>query len=137
MSVPRTSAEALVHRFLTLMEARDIDGMRPLIRVGAPIVFPGGIAFDSLDALFEGSRKRYRHVGKDFERFDSFVDAAGVTIVYCFGTLRGIFADGAPVPPARFIDRFEISDGIITRQDVWNDIAVLRPAMAGPAPASG
>ncbi len=28
----------------------------------------------------------------------------------------------------RFIDRFELTDGLITRQDVWNDLALAQPA---------
>jgi hypothetical protein len=130
MSEPSNAAEFLAHEFLLAMEARDIERMRPMIQAGAPIVFPGGVAFASLDELFEGSRKRYRHVGKDFERFDTCQAGDGRVVVYCFGRLRGVFADGSPVPRARFIDRFEIENGVITRQDVWNDIANHRPDLA-------
>ena len=44
-------------------------------------------------------------------------------IVYCFGTLNGEWPDGQAFSGIRFIDRFEITQGRITRQQVWNDIA--------------
>jgi hypothetical protein len=28
----------------------------------------------------------------------------------------------------RFVDRFEVRDGLIQRQDVWNDLALVMPA---------
>ena len=46
--------------------------------------------------------------------------AAGV---YCRGTLAGVWPDGATFAGIRFIDRFEVESGKITKQDVWNDIA--------------
>jgi len=30
--------------------------------------------------------------------------------------------DGRPFEGIRFIDRFEIQDGLIVKQDVWNDM---------------
>ncbi len=44
-------------------------------------------------------------------------------MVYCSGTLRGVWLDGSNFEGVRFIDRFEIADGKIRRQDVWNDLA--------------
>ncbi len=43
--------------------------------------------------------------------------------VYCFGTLGGEWPDGTAFDGIRFIDRFELQGGLITRQDVWNDMA--------------
>jgi hypothetical protein len=39
------------------------------------------------------------------------------------GTLHGVWLDGTPFEGIRFIDRFELADGRIQRQDVWNDMA--------------
>jgi hypothetical protein len=42
--------------------------------------------------------------------------------VYCYGTLHGEYLDGRVVDRVRFIDRFEIRNGLICEQDVWNDL---------------
>jgi len=54
--------------------------------------------------------------------------ANGAAVVYTRGTLAGAWPDGAAFSGIRFIDRFEVTGGKITRQDVWNDIAEVRPA---------
>ena len=45
---------------------------------------------------------------------------------YTRGTLAGEWPDGTAFSGIRFIDRFEVTDGKITQQDVWNDIAEVR-----------
>ena len=44
-------------------------------------------------------------------------------MVYARGTLNGAWLDGSPFNGIRFIDRFEVRAGKITRQEVWNDLA--------------
>nr|MBZ5087801.1 nuclear transport factor 2 family protein [Salmonella enterica subsp. enterica serovar Typhimurium] len=44
-------------------------------------------------------------------------------VIYSNGTLYGEWPDGRPFAGNRFIDRFEVRDGKITRMDVWNDSA--------------
>ncbi|MCH5760711.1 nuclear transport factor 2 family protein, partial [Salmonella enterica] len=50
-------------------------------------------------------------------------------VIYSNGTLYGEWPDGRPFADNRFIDRFEVRDGKITRMDVWNDSAewILAP----------
>jgi hypothetical protein len=50
----------------------------------------------------------------------------GIAVVYTRGTLAGEWPDGTAFGGIRFIDRFEVTDGFITRQDVWNDLAEVR-----------
>lgn len=119
-------AEALIRRFLAALEARDEAAAGALVAPDTVYVFPGGARRASLAEVLAGSRGRYRHVGKRFERFD-VLEADGATIVYCFGTLHGTFADGRVVDGVRFIDRFEVADGRIRRQDVWNDVGQTGP----------
>ena len=76
-----------------------------------------------LDELVERSRGRYRSVAKDFERVDESWTEAGA-VVYCSGRLHGTWNDGSSFSGIRFIDRFEIEDGLIRRQDVWNDMGL-------------
>ncbi len=37
--------------------------------------------------------------------------------------LAGEWPDGTPFDGIRFIDRFELADGKLARQEVWNDLA--------------
>ena len=55
--------------------------------------------------------------------------ANGVTTVYVYGTLEGVWLDGSPFAGIRFVDRFEIDEaGLIVDQKVWNDLAEARRA---------
>ena len=46
------------------------------------------------------------------------------------GTLYGEWLDGTAFAESRFIDRFEMEGGLLTRQDVWNDMAETKANMA-------
>jgi hypothetical protein len=48
-------------------------------------------------------------------------------VVYCSGTLEGVWLDGSAFSGIRFIDRFEVAGGRIVRQDVWNDLGEMLP----------
>ena len=79
-----------------------------------------------LQELIEWAAPRYRYVAKTYEGFDAMQGPGDAAIVYCRGTLSGEWPDGTAFEGIRFIDRFEIVDDLITRQDVWNDIAETR-----------
>jgi hypothetical protein len=66
-------------------------------------------------------------VTKTYEAFEAF-HADGAAVVYARGTLSGEWPDGTAFSGIRFIDRFALQGGLIVRQDVWNDIAEVRPA---------
>lgn len=119
-------AAALVRLFLDTMQARDLSAAKALLAPGFTMQFPGSPKMTELEELMAFSRDRYQNVSKTYERFDeSWGD--GYTTVYCFGTLQGVWPDGSTFEGVRFIDRFEIEAGLIRRQDVWNDLAVVRP----------
>ena len=72
--------------------------------------------------VVQWARQRYQRAAKTYDRTDvCMVD--GRTVVYWMGTLHGTWLDGTPFAGIRFIDRFELADGRIQRQDVWNDMA--------------
>jgi phenylpyruvate tautomerase PptA (4-oxalocrotonate tautomerase family) len=122
-------ASALVRRFLESMQARDLAAAREHLAPGFVMNFPGGPAMTELEELVAWGRRRYRQVAKSYERFDeSWGD--GVTTVYCCGTLHGTWLDGSTFEGVRFLDRFEVEAGRIRRQDVWNDLAEVRPRAA-------
>ena len=119
---PRPDPAQIVHDFLAAMEARDLDRAKGYLGEGFEMVFPGDARMTTLEELVAFAGPRYRFVRKTYERFDA-VPGGDVAIVYCFGTLNGEWPDGEAFSGIRFIDRFEITEGRITRQQVWNDIA--------------
>ena len=86
------------------------------------MTIPGGVQLFSLSELTSWSRPRYRRIEKCIERTD-----ASPGSVYVSGTLRGQWTNGSAFDRIRFIDRFEMSNGLILRQEVWNDMAEHRP----------
>ncbi len=118
-------ASAMVRHFLERMQARDLDAARQWLAPGFVMTFPGGAPMHDFAQLFDWARTRYSRVGKQFERFDECWGESS-TVVYCTGTLEGVWLDGTPFSGIRFIDRFEVADGLIIRQDVWNDLAEFK-----------
>ena len=126
------SGTQLVRTFLETMEARDLTAARAMLAPGFAMTFPGGARFATLEDLIAWARPRYQWVRKRYERFDEAPGAEpGEQIVYCYGTLQGVWPDGTPFEGIRFIDRFAIRDGKLADQLVWNDLAEAR---ARPAP---
>lgn len=122
------NAIEIVTTYLRTMERRDLAAAKAMHAPGFHMNFPGGKRFDSLEALVESARSRYRRAVKTFERFDLAPAADGTTVVYSFGTLSGELLDGTPYAGIRYIDRFTLGrDGKLIDQYVWNDMAeVLR-----------
>ena len=109
-----------VRSYLAAMERRDLAGARDHLAPGFHMVFPGGRRFDSLEALVEFAKSRYRSARKHYDRFDVAGD-----VVYCFGTLYGERLDGSRYEGIRFIDRFTVRAGKLVDQQVWNDMGEL------------
>lgn len=116
----------IVRDYLGAMEARELDRAREMLGSGFTMHFPGAAPMTDLHELVAWSKPRYRFVTKTYDRFDAMQGSGEAAIVYCFGTLAGEWLDGTAFSGIRFIDRFEITAGLITRQDVWNDMAEAR-----------
>ena len=114
---------AIVAAFLSAMQARDLETAQGFLAEGFSMTFPGTAPMTTLGALIDWAKPRYNHVSKTYEGFDALQSAGDAAIVYCRGTLSGEWPDGAAFEGIRFIDRFEVVGGKITKQDVWNDIA--------------
>ena len=125
----RTPARALpdpseiVRRFLAAMQDRDLETAHSMLGLGFTMTFPGSKQIQSLAELIEWAAPRYRFVTKTYDGFDAMQSEGAEAIVYCRGTLSGEWPDGTPFEGIRFIDRFEVTEGLLTRQDVWNDIS--------------
>jgi len=139
---PQHAAKALVRSYLEAMEQRDLAAASALLAPGFRMLFPGGRAFDSLSALVQAARGRYRSANKRYERFDVLIADALATehgehhrehhsdprsdptcVVYCYGMLYGELLSGETYDNIRFIDRFSVRGGKLTDQMVWNDMA--------------
>ena len=117
----------IVTGYLKAMEARDLDAAQSALAPDFRMTFPGTSSMTSLTELITWAKDRYRFVNKTMDGVEAF-HANGVAIVYTRGTLSGEWPDGSAFEGIRFIDRFEVSDGKIVKQDVWNDIAEVRTA---------
>lgn len=113
-----SAAERIVREYLDAMERRDLAAAKAFLAPGFWMLFPGGKRYESLEALVEGARGRYRSARKTYERFDTAGD-----VVYCYGTLYGELLSGEKYSGIRFIDRFTVRDGKLADQMVWNDMA--------------
>ncbi|MEQ8658956.1 MAG: tautomerase family protein [Hyphomicrobiales bacterium] len=118
-------AAQLVRQFLGHMEARDLGAARAMLAHTFTMTFPGGVTMNTLEDLIAWAKPRYSFVRKTYERFDTASGDEGPT-VYCYGTLSGEWLDGTAFEGIRFMDRFETSDGKLTRQDVWNDMGEMK-----------
>lgn len=123
-----SDAETLVRGFLAAIERRDEAAIQAALAVTPRITYPGGVTHAAAASMVAGSRARYVFVGKDIERVEVLAGDSGAAIAYVFGTLAGQFADGESFSGIRFIDRFEIENSLISRHDVWNDVAAYRAA---------
>ncbi|MDU8925941.1 nuclear transport factor 2 family protein [Alisedimentitalea sp. MJ-SS2] len=122
----RPDPTQIVKDYLAAMEARELDKARAMLGDGFTMTFPGTAPMRTLEELIEWSKPRYKFVTKTYDGFDALHSAGDAAIVYCRGILQGEYHDNSPFEGIRFIDRFEIEDGKITRQDVWNDMAEVR-----------
>lgn len=130
---PSAVAGEVVQKFLALMEARDLDGAQGLLAPGFVMVFPGpdgGTRMETLEALVAFSAGRYRFVKKVIDSIDESY-RADATIVHVSGMLHGEDLQGRPFS-ARFIDRFAVEKGLISRQEVWNDLALVLGSSPAP-----
>ena len=107
MASARSGSE-LVKTFLETMEARDLAGARAMLAPGFAMTFPSGARFATLEELVAWARPRYQWVRKRYDRFDEVPGAGGESVVYCHGTLHGVWPDGTAFEGIRFIDRFAI-----------------------------
>lgn len=119
----RSDPVELVHSFLSAMQSREIETAQTLLGDGFTMTFPGAAPMTAIQELIDWAKPRYKFVEKTYEGVDAMHGTGDQTIVYCRGTLSGEWPDGTVFDGIRFIDRFEITDDKITRQDVWNDIA--------------
>jgi hypothetical protein len=120
-------AQEIVDEYLQLCEDRELDQASHFLASDAVIIFPGDRRYASLQEMAAASIGRYSWVRKHRNEYavGQGVNAEGQQeqIVTSIGTLYGEKLDGAPFDGIRYIDVFMLRDGLIVRQEVWNDLA--------------
>lgn len=110
-----------VTTYLAAMERRDLDAAQALVvPAGLELVFPGNRRFSDLRSVVTNSSGRYLRIGKRITGRDAW-ESDGRLRVMITGTLHGTWHDGTAFDGIRFVDWFELQDGLIARQHVWND----------------
>jgi phenylpyruvate tautomerase PptA (4-oxalocrotonate tautomerase family) len=120
-------ASEVVKFFLQAMQERNLQRAESFLHTDFAMCFPGGVKMRSLQEMIGWAQQRYSTIHKHYEQFEESWQG-DVTVVFCHGTVQGTWLKGAPFEGIRFIDRMEVRDGLITRQDVWNDLAEHRQA---------
>ena len=123
MSYPDSHSTEQVRAFLSAMEARDLASAERHLATPVVMQFPGAPPMQQLNEVVEWAKTRYRRVSKTFHAVDQCL-YPNYCVVVCHGELTVEWLDGSTSTGVRFIDRFELTDGLITRQDVWNDLAL-------------
>ena len=115
--------------FLKFLEIRDFNSATALIASDFTMEFPGSDIMTDFAALLDWAGGRYSAIRKTIADVSVSRKSPETEIVYCHGTLSGTWADGSSFDGIRFIDRFELRNGRIRRQDVWNDLALYIPTI--------
>ncbi len=133
---PLTAAKAIVEAYLERSMIPDPEGASAYLAPGFDLVFTGGRTFAGPADSAAFNAKRYAWVKKRFLRTDAALDPdTGDVHVYNTGFLYGAWHDGTAFETNRYMDKFIVRDGKLTRTDVWNDSAEILLHKAGLAEA--
>jgi hypothetical protein len=129
-------AAAIVDEYLRLLMIPDPDAARRLVAPDLRIRFTGGREMRDPAECTAFNAARYRRVKKRVETTETVVGGTPeATVVYSLGTLVGEWPDGTAFEGNRYVDRYVVSHGLITRMEVWNDSAEWLLVRAGLAAA--
>ena len=136
----RADAIDLVRGWLDAMARRDFAAAAPMMVTGARVVISGGhefaaigatdfvaSEFGTLEDFAAFSAGRYATLRKQADAFET-CEAPGGIAVYVRGTASGAFVDGTEFTGARWVDRFQVTQGRIAGLETWSDLAELRLA---------
>lgn len=118
--MPRDPRETVDEFFDRMADDERRGDIGELFADDAVITFPGATfeGPDGPDELLAWLEPRYEWAAKEYDRWIE----AGSAVV-SIGTLYGVDNDGASFEDVRYVDVYEVEDGLIQRLDVWNDLA--------------
>ncbi len=116
----------LVRDYLNAMQQRQLEKAQSYIDENFIITFPGSGELTSLHQVVEWSKGRYRFVKKALGSINVAYQTDKI-IIFVDGTLSGEWPNGDVFDKVRFIDKFEIRNNLLIRQDVWNDLENAKP----------
>ena len=129
-----SSAADVVNEFLRLVMIPDPASARAYVAPDLRITFTGGRAMRDPAETSAFNASRYRWVKKRIVSTELVAGgSAEESVVYSLGTLYGEWPDGTPFEGNRYVDRYVVCHGLITRMDVWNDSAEWLLVRAGLA----
>ena len=115
-------AVEVVKKFLAASMAPDAVLAATYMHPQVSITFTGKREFPTTKGITDFNGARYKWVKKSLGQFD-WMDRGDHVVVYSNGTLYGEWPDGQPFAGNRYLDRYEVRDGLIVKMDVWNDSA--------------
>jgi hypothetical protein len=131
LSHPLSPAQ-VVDEFLRIIMIPDPGSARRFTAQDLRIRFTGGRAMSDPAECSAFNATRYRWVKKRIERTETVSGGSDEeTVVYSVGTLHGEWPDGTPFEGNRYVDRYVVSQGLITQMEVWNDSAEWLMVRAG------
>jgi hypothetical protein len=129
-----SDAAARVDEYLRLLMIPDPEAASRLVGPSLRIRFTGGRAMQRPAECAAFNATRYKWVKKRVERTEVVAGgSAAHSVVYSLGTLHGEWPDGTPFEGNRYVDRYELRNGLIVQMDVWNDSAEWLLVRAGLA----
>lgn len=117
-----TNLIATTEDYLRVTAERQLRASEEFVAGGAEFVYPTG-TYHSLTEVFAAGERRYRWIRKRHATWDLVEKGDGNVVVVSAGTLFGENRHGRPFEGVRYVDRITFRDGLITRQEVWNDLA--------------
>ncbi len=132
--MPSSPAE-IVEAYLTAHMIPDPVAARAFVAQEFDITFTGGRKMKDPAEASAFNKSRYKWVKKKFERTETVAGGTPEeTVVYNIGTLYGEWPDGTPFEGNRYVDRYVLAHGKITKMSVWNDSAEILLDRAGLVP---
>lgn len=134
------TAASVVNEYLRLLMIPDPDSARRFISPELEIRFTGNRLMRDPAECASFNAARYGWVKKRIEATEVVAGGAQEhAVVYSRGSLYGVWPDGTPFEGNRYVDRYVVSHGRITKMDVWNDSAewLLMRAASGDPGVSG
>jgi hypothetical protein len=113
---------AIVEQFFDRMGDDERRGTVGELFAGDAVIVLPGARFegpDAADEFLSFLAPRYEWAGKEFDRWLTTEHH-----VISIGTLYGVDNDGEAFEDVRYVDVYEIRDGLIQHLDIYNDLAV-------------